>query len=245
MNKKKNILIRFFGAIKSSFATYSKVSPHVKKTDKIKFFFRILFSQFFVSLNPVSYTLKNKLFDNYSFKYTDWFSDNINVWKKYLSNINNFDYLEIGTFEGRSAVFVGQLKNINKITCVDTFQGSDEHKEIDFELVYKNCLKNLNKIEKTTELLKEESENFFLKNNKNFDVIYIDGSHYYDDVKKDYNNSIKSLNKNGILICDDFLWFQYENKKDNPLVAILESFYKYKDELDILFLNYQIIFKKK
>ena len=80
---------------------------------------------------------------------------------------------------------------------------------------------------------------------KKFDVIYIDGSHLYKDVKKDLNNSIKCLNRNGILICDDFLWFGYKNIRDNPLVAILNFFYSYKHKLEILFINYQVIFRKK
>ena len=79
---------------------------------------------------------------------------------------------------------MGQFKNCNKISCIDTFKGSDEHKEIDFSRVYENCKKNLNKIKKPVELLKSSSDNFFLKNKKKFDVIYIDGSHFYEDVKK-------------------------------------------------------------
>ena len=243
--KKKNFIVRFLGSFKSSVVTFTKILPYIKKKDSFSFFFKIVFSQLFVSLNPVDNTEKDSLFSNYSFNYTDWFGDNINVWKKYLSNLSNFNYLEIGTFEGRSSVYVGQFKNCNKILCIDTFKGSDEHKEIDFSKVYENCKKNLNKIRKPAELLKSDSDSFFLKNKKKFNVIYIDGSHFYEDVKKDFDNSIKCLEKNGILICDDFLWFEYKNKKDNPLVAILESFYKYKDNLNIIFINYQIIFKKK
>ena len=36
------------------------------------------------------------------------------------------------------------------------------------------------------------------KDKEMYDLIYIDGSHYSDDVLKDANNSFKYLNKNGI-----------------------------------------------
>ena len=43
------------------------------------------------------------------------------------------DILEIGSFEGMSALFL--LKNFenSKIDCVETFKGSDEHGDISFK----------------------------------------------------------------------------------------------------------------
>lgn len=52
------------------------------------------------------------------------------------------------------------------------------------------------------------------------------------------------LDDDGILICDDFLWFFYEKKEDNPIGAILECYENYKKDFEILFINNQIIFKK-
>ena len=49
------------------------------------------------------------------------------------------------------------------------------------------------------------SDNFFSKNKLRFDCIFIDGLHEYDQVKKDILNSIKILNKNGIIIVHDCL----------------------------------------
>ena len=77
-----------------------------------------------------------------------------------------------------------------------------------------------------------------------FDYIYIDGSHFYEDVKKDFINSLNCIEKGGILICDDFLWFYYNNLAHNPIVAIIECYEKFKNDLEILFINHQIIFKK-
>jgi len=49
------------------------------------------------------------------------------------------------------------------------------------------------------------SDGFFLKNKKTFDIIFIDGLHIYDQVKRDVLNSIKVLNKNGFILLHDCL----------------------------------------
>ena len=51
--------------------------------------------------------------------------------------------------------------------------------------------------------IRETSDNFFKKNNRKFDLIYIDGLHHYDQVKKDIENSIFFLNVNGIIVIHD------------------------------------------
>lgn len=47
------------------------------------------------------------------------------------------------------------------------------------------------------------SNEFFSKNQEKFDVIFIDGLHHCDQVYLDIKNSLKILNKNGFIICDD------------------------------------------
>ena len=49
------------------------------------------------------------------------------------------------------------------------------------------------------------SNKFFLSNDKKFDCIFIDGLHYYSQVKKDIQNSLKILNPNGIILLHDCL----------------------------------------
>lgn len=49
------------------------------------------------------------------------------------------------------------------------------------------------------------SDEFFENNTDKFDIVFIDGLHYADQVEKDINNSLNSLNTNGIIICHDML----------------------------------------
>jgi len=50
-----------------------------------------------------------------------------------------------------------------------------------------------------------KSDKFFKENVKNFDCIFIDGLHEYNQTKRDILNSIEILNKDGIIILHDCL----------------------------------------
>lgn len=53
--------------------------------------------------------------------------------------------------------------------------------------------------------LRMTSDEYFATHNEKFDVIFIDGLHYYEQVKKDFENSIRVLNNNGMIIFHDML----------------------------------------
>ena len=195
----------------------------LSQTEQISFFYKRYFIHNFFSFNPISFDEKEKFNNKYSFKYPDFFSSNINVWKKFLTNIDSFSYLEIGTFEGRSALFVSEFNNCKKIVCVDPYLDYNESERYDFKMidVYESVNQKLKKIkDKNVELIKDTSDSFF-KESRIFKVIYLDGHHNYEYVKRDFINAMSCLEKNGILICDDFLWFKYEKLKENPAGAIL------------------------
>lgn len=47
------------------------------------------------------------------------------------------------------------------------------------------------------------SDDFFKANTETFDLIFIDGLHHADQVKKDFDNSLKVLNPGGIIMLHD------------------------------------------
>ena len=53
--------------------------------------------------------------------------------------------------------------------------------------------------------IRKTSDDFFNLNDQFFDCIFIDGLHLYEQVKRDINNSIKFLNKDGIILLHDCL----------------------------------------
>ena len=91
-----------------------------------------------------------------------------------INFINGKKYLEIGT---------GNCINFDLIQC-NIKLGVDP-----------NPVKNY--------ILSMTSDEFFKKNKENFDIIFIDGLHYQEQVYKDIINSLAILNNNGYIICHD------------------------------------------
>ena len=53
--------------------------------------------------------------------------------------------------------------------------------------------------------IRKTSDEFFRENKNKFDIIFIDGLHTYNQVKKDILNSIKYLNEDGFILVHDCL----------------------------------------
>jgi len=163
----------------------------------------------------------------YKFKEPDWFSHNIPLWNWILSNYKlkkKINYLEIGIFEGHSLFFIYEkLRNIS-ITAVDPYKDYNEIKPFlknKISFVFKSFQKNIKKFKVKVDFFKIKSSKFFKINKKKFDIIYIDGSHFYLDVLEDLKNSLNILNNEGIIILDDFSWSFYDKIYENPIGGIL------------------------
>ena len=196
-----------------------------------------------------SKNIENMIYDKFkSINYSEkWFCNNLNYLSinfKGIKNVKNI--LEIGSYEGRSAIFF--LKNFydSNITCVDTWCGSDEHKSVNFELIEENFDLNTSFYQSNKTLLKYKmtSNEFFEINNKNFDLIFVDGDHSSNQVKVDLINSWNILKSGGYLILDDYMWWFYKDLKKNPSTPI-NNFIK-ENILNISKLNiwHQVIIKK-
>ena len=179
-----------------------------------------------------------------------WFCNNLFFLNNQLKKIKNIrNILEIGSYEGRSCIYFGKKFIDAKITCVDTWSGSDEHLNIKFQEIESNFDKNIlnhlgnDRVEKH----KISSDVFFEKNNKFFDLIYIDGDHQTDQVKKDINNAWRNLNDGGYLILDDYTWWWYKDLNKNPASAINNFIYKNINRIDVenLIIWKQVLIKKK
>jgi predicted O-methyltransferase YrrM len=147
---------------------------------------------------------------------SDWSSSRFPTWMSVLEEMidANVEVLEIGSWEGRSAIFFLEYLRHSRITCIDTFEGSpllrtipawsaaipDSQKRFDSNLaayhgrVEKICSHSVPAL-------------FALgQSQRRFDVIYIDGSHDRDDVLMDSLLSWRLLNSGGIIIWDDYVY---------------------------------------
>jgi len=167
----------------------------------------------------------------------------------FLNIINQFKfckYLEIGSFEGNSAMFVAKNFPDASIHCIDNWIGTDEyHKDLKFSNVEENFDLNMSEFNNYKKY-KLTSDEFFKINQNNFDVIYIDGYHKGDQVLKDFINSWEALNVNGIIIFDDYIWKFFNEIENNPCYAINSHLNKIIKNLKILKVsNSQLFIQKK
>ena len=54
------------------------------------------------------------------------------------------------------------------------------------------------------EVHRKTSDDFFDQNQLKFDLIYIDGNHLFDFVVRDITNSLNFINRDGIIVLDDY-----------------------------------------
>lgn len=126
--------------------------------------------------------------------------------KKKIKNI-----LEIGTYDGANSLL---LSILFPNSIIDTYDLKKT--ESSFQNIYgRNNKKSLREFiqTRTKNLKKLKNVNFIEKNsislieyNKNkYDLIWIDGAHNFPTIAIDIANSLRLVNKNGIILCDDII----------------------------------------
>jgi predicted O-methyltransferase YrrM len=164
-----------------------------------------------------------------------------------LFNISN--YVEIGVHNGSSLSYVvSNDKNIKTCIGIDLFENTFGHYLKD-NITYNNTLNNIKKNNKNNEIVlikgnsqKKETINNLIKilNNNKIDLLFIDGDHTYEGVKKDFINYENLVNKNGFIVLDD-----YEPKYPGILKFVEEYIKKNKNyEIIGVYENNELILKK-
>jgi predicted O-methyltransferase YrrM len=147
----------------------------------------------------------------------DWFDKYKPYFGAILEAIRPARILEIGSFEGRSTVFIAteSLKwNRVELTSIDSWSGGQEHSGIDFSTVEKNFDSNI-------AILKSDNNSFehikikgrtkdelpkLIVDKRRYDMIYVDGSHEPKDVLYDLCLAYELLKHGGVMIADDYKW---------------------------------------
>ena len=176
------------------------------------------------------------------YKYTeDWFSNNITQWDKYLSHMKGkpLNFLEIGTYEGRSAIWV--LENIlthpkSKLYLLDLWPSKP---------IFERFKKNIEPYKEKVVILNGLSRDM-LRSLKDpiFDFIYIDGSRHSKNTLEDAVLSYPLLKPGAMIIFDD-----YTNNKEHdincPKPGIDAFINIYAHEIKVLQSRWQVIVVKR
>ena len=211
----------------------------------------ILFKFLYTKLSILSKkTKKNKikkehqLFLKHKKITQDYFSKNSYFFLDLLKKLGQFNYLEIGVFEGNSSMFVARKFKNSQIYCVDNWVGTEEYSKTDFKIIENNFDFNIRDFPNITKI-KNSSDNFFKENKKKFEVIYVDGYHYASQVYSDFKNAWKCLLPGGYIIFDDYIWQFSKNYEDNPCYAINKYIKELKENYKIIFVtNSQLCIKR-
>lgn len=117
---------------------------------------------------------------------------------KVASTLKDFDALEIGAAWGFStlAILGAGARSLLSIDPNQAIKAPEEAEANGYDNYVWNCVR---------------SDQFWQENKSTFDLIYVDGSHLYNDVKNDLYEAWKVLNTEGLLLVDD--WDHKNNQK--------------------------------
>jgi len=178
----------------------------------------------------------------------DYFSINAYYWNLIIhKNFKEFSYLEIGSWEGNSALYILKNFKTKKVFCVDTWDLNDNIYKEEEKAKFESFKSNLIEFKNCFIFFKSTSDSFFEKNKERFDVIYVDGWHEAPQVYKDINNAWDCLNIGGLMICDDYFYgnIMLNNDHNLPADAINQFLLERKNHLNIVCVNNMQIFIKK
>ena len=132
---------------------------------------------------------------------------------------NPTNILELGTFTGLSTLTMGLAMNKNAfLTAID--------KNKDTSSIAKNFFIKA-KLEKNINLIvrnANDSMKDLIKNKKIYDLIFIDADK--ENYINYFENSLKLLNKSGLIITDNVLWYGdvVDKNKNDKLTKIIREF---------------------
>ena len=190
----------------------------------------------------------------------DWFHWAPDIWTHLIPMLperteEGRNFLEIGSFEGRSAVWIAEnmMQHGDTLTCIDTWEGGEEHSAEDMAAVYERFAHNMQLLQtkKACGLSvrvgtsTQEMASWLMDDHPTFDFIYIDGSHIAKDVLTDACMAWPLLKKGGIMAFDDYLWGDARDILHRPKLAVDAFSSIFAEELEVIHTGYQFIVRKK
>jgi Methyltransferase domain len=190
---------------------------------------------------------KQFTFDWTSYHFPSWFG----LLKKFRSR--KARVLEIGSWEGRSAIFFLNYLPRCTVVCVDSFLGGREH------LINRGSPRFLRSVEKRfdsniaefgdrVEKIRASSADALAQlglQGRRFDFAYIDGSHVAADVYTDALLTWPLIVRGGIVIFDDYLWDGSSDPLDVPKPGIDAFLKTVTGDYKLLLKNYQVAIAKR
>lgn len=160
----------------------------------------------------------------------------------HLKDKQNVRFLEVGSFEGRSAIWF--LENIlthptATIMCIDPFRRAGSEARFDHNMRIADHGSKLIKVKGRSEVVMAGLEQ------GTYDAIYIDGSHAALNVLMDAVAGWHLLKPNGVMIFDDYRWGLERPVTARPQMAIDLFLDVMNSPLMLLHKEHQVIVRKE
>jgi predicted O-methyltransferase YrrM len=185
---------------------------------------------------------------------TDWAATHFFNWAVLLKDLRQqpVQILEIGSWEGRSALFFLNYLPRSRIICIDPFEGNAEHQSNPYfaELALKSEARfdsNLAAFKDRAEKIKGSSTDILpglAIGRRRFDLAYIDGSHRAVDVYRDAALTWPLMAASGIVVFDDYEWPMAESDEESPKPGIDAFLAAHAGQYRELVRDYQIAIQK-
>lgn len=191
-----------------------------------------------------------KLSDNYNFHQHPDILQNFDIIKKEYQNKDNVKFLEIGSFEGRSAVWFldNVLNDSSKFYIIEP-------------VILENLVHNIKFHKDRVRIINDLSQTVLprlIANKELYDFIYVDGMHNASHCLKDIVFGWELLKVNGIMLIDDYefnhiSWTDYKYEEFEkykklkftfPKVAIDSFLNIFRGQYELIIDNYQIGVRK-
>lgn len=184
--------------------------------------------------------------DNHRIFTTDFIAILRELWPKYvlphLDLSNPIHWLEVGSFEGRSALWTVEnmlLHPDSTITCVDPWicwMNYAGHDRFDFEKHFDHNVAGVSKIQKLKGSSADVLPGLPLHA---FHGCYIDGLHEEDHVREDALLALPLLKPGAIIVFDDYAWEGHPGVK-NAVDTLLQE---WGSRIEVILIGYQVICK--
>jgi predicted O-methyltransferase YrrM len=168
---------------------------------------------------------------------TDWVSLHLNTWERLAAEVRleQPHVLEIGSWEGRSAVAWLNLLPRCQITCIDRWYREPE-REARFDRNTASFGTRVRKIAAQSSIALAA----LIAEGRSFDLIYVDGEHSREGTLRDSVLAWPLLKPGGIVLWDDYLWEMDLPLNDRPQQAIDWFICAHQRDLAIIHRGYQV-----
>ena len=139
-----------------------------------------------------------------------------------------------------------------KLTCIDTFEGSEEHAKMGLELsdLYDTFRQNVESAKGEAQQVRAIKGKSYdglaalIIEGAQFDFIYVDGSHTAPDVMIDACMAFGLLKQGGIMLFDDYLWQDMPGLLHRPKLAVDLFVTLFSEKSNLIMIGHQVAIQK-